>query len=215
MIFKDISFPSAQENIFYDTVPLESAEDGISGEVLRFWEAEKFFVVLGKISKLEDDAEVSQVQKDGVEVIRRPSGGGTVLQGPGCLNYSLILSYEKNPLLKNIKKSYEIILNKICLALEKIDVKANFEPVSDIMVGGRKFSGNAQARKRKYMLHHGTILYDFPIDMVEKYIAMPKKEPPYRKGRPHRDFLTNVTAESKHIKQAIAPAFIEEEIWVG
>jgi len=82
MILKDISFPSAEENIAYDQVLLELAETDSQDEVLRFWEAKKFFIVLGRISKLEEDVKIEEAKKDGVEIIRRISGGGTVLQGP-------------------------------------------------------------------------------------------------------------------------------------
>lgn len=210
MILKDISFPSAQENITYDEFLLELAETGSQGEVLRFWEAQKFFVVLGKTSKLEEDVKLEEAHKDGIEIIRRPSGGGTVLQGPGCLNYSAILSYERNPLLKNIRKSYEVILGGICSSLKKLDIDAKFEPISDMAFNGKKFSGNAQKRRRRYILHHGTILHDFPIEKIEKYIKIPKDEPPYRRGRSHNDFLINVTVGPSNIKQAIAFAFIGE-----
>ena len=207
MIIKEISFPTAQENIFYDQSMLESAEDGTSGEALRFWEAEKFFIVLGRTSRLEDDINVAEAHKDGVEIIRRNSGGGTVLQGPGCLNYSLILSYERNPLLKNIRKSYEIILGGICQAFNGINIEASFEPISDMVIGGRKFSGNAQARRRRYMLHHGTILYNFPLEKIERYLTIPKEQPPYRKGRTHSDFLINVGTDPHRIKQQIRDVY--------
>ena len=207
MILEDISFPSAHENISYDQTLLELAEQGASGEVLRFWEAKKFFIVLGRISRPEEDIKVEELRKDNIETIRRTSGGGTILQGPGCLNYSLVLSYKRNPFLRNIRKSYEIILNKICNSLKKLHIEAMFKPISDIALYGRKFSGNAQSRKRKYMLHHGTLLYDFPIEMIEKYIKMPKNEPPYRKDRTHDDFLININAAPHDIKQSIVSSF--------
>ena len=207
MILKDISFPSAEENIAYDQVLLELAETDSQDEVLRFWEAKKFFIVLGRISKLEEDVKIEEAKKDGVEIIRRISGGGTVLQGPGCLNYSLILSYESNPLLKDIGKSYKFILDKICNSLRNLSIRADFEPISDMALEGKKFSGNAQVRKRKYMLHHGTILYNFSIGMVEKYLNMPKDEPHYRQGRSHSDFLTNINVGTDDIKQAIVSSF--------
>ena len=75
MIVKDISFFSAQENIFYDQALLQEAEDGISGEILRLWEGKKFFIVLGRVSKLEEDVMIDRVKRDGIEIVRRASGG--------------------------------------------------------------------------------------------------------------------------------------------
>ena len=208
MLVKDISFSSAEENILYDEKLLDLAEDDLSSEALRFWEAADFFVVLGRISKPESEIETAEAARDNIKIIRRHSAGGTVLEGPGCLNYSLVLSFAQRPMLKDIRKSYEIILGEICASFSNIGVNAKFEPLSDMVVSGRKFSGNAQWRRKKYMLHHGTILYNFPIERIEKYIKMPPVEPPYRKGRSHSEFLTNVNISAAAIKKCIEKAFI-------
>ncbi|MBN1871635.1 MAG: lipoate--protein ligase family protein [Candidatus Omnitrophica bacterium] len=210
MILKDISFTYAQENISYDQTILELAEAGSSEEVLRFWESETYFVVLGRASKAEVDLNMRNISRDGIEVIRRGSGGGTVLQGPGCLNYSLVLAYERHHLLKNIRSSYKFILQNISASLNKIGIRSKFEGLSDLAVEGRKFSGNAQCRRRRYLLHHGTILYAFHLDKIERYINIPHEAPAYRNGRSHKDFLTNIKAGAADIKKAIASGWIDE-----
>ena len=210
MILKDISFAYPQENIAYDQTILELAEASSSGEVLRFWESSEHFVVLGRTSKPQLDLKLNNIDKDKLEVVRRMSGGGTVLQGPGCLNYSLILSYERNNMLRNIRSSYQFILEKVSDSLNKIGVESRFEGLSDLAVGGRKFSGNAQCRRRRYLLHHGTILYNFQLDKIERYLNMPKEEPPYRNGRSHKDFLANIRVSAGDIKKAIASSWIDE-----
>ncbi len=206
MLIKDISFSSAEENIAYDEKLLDLAEKGLSNEALRFWEAQYFFIVLGRVSKSEIDVNTAAVDRDSVKIIRRRSGGGTVLQGPGCLNYSLILSLEKRPEIRDIKRSYEFIIGKICGAFNSAGVKAEFQPLSDMALSGRKFSGNAQWRRKKYILHHGTILYNFPIGMIGKYLKMPPYAPPYRKGRSHSEFLTNVKIPPADIRKVIEKA---------
>ena len=97
MVAKDISFETPQENILFDEVLLSLAEQKKSGEVLRFWESDKFFIVLGRTSSPVNDIHISAAVHDKIPVLRRSSGGGTVLQGKGCLNYSLILSKETHP----------------------------------------------------------------------------------------------------------------------
>ncbi len=203
MIIKDVSFSSAEENILYDEKLLELAENGLSSEALRFWESKDFFVVLGRTSKPDAEVDIAAAEKDNVKIIRRRSGGGTVLQGPGCLNYSLVLSLEHRPVLRDIRKSYESILGWICLSFKNAGVNAEFRVLSDMALSGRKFSGNAQWRKQKYMLHHGTILYDFSIEKIERYLKMPPTEPPYRKGRGHSEFLINIGISADRIKKII------------
>jgi len=182
MIVRDISFRTPQENILFDDVLFSLAEQGFCPQTLRFWESQKSFIVLGKISKPEDDINIEQVCKDNIPILRRSSGGGTVLLGKGCLNYSLIMSKEIRPQLRAIHSSYDYILKKITRALEPFGIFSVFKPISDIALAGseKKFSGNAQRRAKKFILHHGTILYDFCISDVERYLSIPKKIPEYR-----------------------------------
>ena len=79
-----------------------------------------------------DDLNIDSTRRDDILVLRRSSGGGTVLQGRGCLNYSLVLSKERNPQLQVLRASYEFILGKIISALKKISVGAVFKPISDM-----------------------------------------------------------------------------------
>ena len=213
MISYDITLPTPQENILLDDVFLELAERSSAGspdpEVLRFWESPVYFVVLGKTSSLKEDVKIAEVRKDMVPVLRRSSGGGTVLQGKGCLNFTLILSKESTPALADLRKSYRIILEKVAGAFQDLGVAASFHPISDLAVGPeeRKFSGNAQRRARRFILHHGSILYDFDISKIEKYLSVPLSMPEYRRQRSHKDFVTNVDVDVTRIKAAMATRF--------
>src|SRR5262249_20908823 len=97
MQYKDVSLASPQENLDLDESLLLMAEKQEGGEVLRFWESPVAFVVLGLSGKADVDVNEVNASKDHVPVLRRSSGGGTVVQGPGCLNYSLVLSKQKHP----------------------------------------------------------------------------------------------------------------------
>jgi len=209
MLLKDISLKSPQENILYDEVLLHLAERGKASEVLRFWESQEYFIVLGRIGKEQEDVKISEVRKDRIVVLRRSSGGGTVLQGKGCLNYSLVLSKERHPQITDLRKSYKVILGKVIETLKQLGVKAMFNPISDIALveNERKISGNAQKRSKKYILHHGTILYDFDIEMIERYLKIPKDIPNYRRGRTHFDFVANVPLAVDDIKDGLMKKF--------
>lgn len=209
MILKDISLATPRENILYDEVLLHLAEQGQSGEVLRFWESPEMFVVLGRICGEREDIKTGQVRKDNIPVLRRCSGGGTVLQGKGCLNYSLVLSKGHDPQIADLRKSYQVIIGKIVAALRRLAVETVFYPVSDIALAGnhKKISGNAQKRAKKFILHHGTFLYDFDLSKIERYLNMPKDVPEYRRQRPHLDFVANVPLAAQDIKDAMGSVF--------
>src|SRR5476651_469365 len=113
MQLRDISFPTPQENIAFDDVLLSLAEKQSRGEFLRFWESSKIFIVLGRIGRAETDVNAIHTQKDNIPVLRRSSGGGTVVQGPGCLNYTLVLSKQKHPEINDLRQSYAWISQKV------------------------------------------------------------------------------------------------------
>lgn len=203
MKLKDISFPTTKENILFDDVLLALAEEGRGGEVLRFWESSDIAVVLGRIGQWKNDVRADTARRDRIPVLRRSSGGGTVVQGPGCLNFSFILAKDRHAAIHDLKKSYQYILSFVVEALSAQGFKAEFKPISDLALQGsdRKFSGNAQKRGRKFILHHGTILYDFDLSLIETYLKFPKDVPEYRRGRPHLDFLANVPVSVTRFKK--------------
>ena len=209
MILKDISLSTPQENILYDDLLLELADEGLGGEVLRFWESQEYFIVLGRIGKEADDIKMDAAQRDKIPIIRRTSGGGTVLQGRGCLNFSFILSKDPNQDLQDIKKSYQIILSPVVSALNNIGMDAVLMLPSDIALRdeNKKISGNAQKRGKRFILHHGTILYDFDLELIERYLTIPHEIPQYRLGRTHTDFLTNLYISQEQIKESIIKSF--------
>jgi len=213
MILKDISFDSPEENILFDDVLLYLAEKEQFGEFLRFWESQRPFIVLGRISKESYDVKEAEAQKDNIPIIRRSSGGGTVLQGKGCLNYSLILSKRLRPEIVVLNHSYHFILRRVISALKHTGIDACYFPISDIALSKtkKKISGNAQRRLKNYILHHGTILYDFDLEKIEKYLKLPQSVPDYRLERSHLDFVSNISSNAIDFKNALKKEFILEK----
>ena len=187
----DKTLPCLLDNLALDEALLLDAEDGQSGQVLRFWTWPMPAVVLGAGSSLKDDVYEDRCLTDNVPIVRRSSGGGTVLLNEGCLLYSLVLDTSLNPVLSDIRSSYDWILGKIANALIP-DSNDSIQGTSDLSLLNCKWSGNAQQRKKKYILHHGTILYNFDNSVVKKYLKMPVRQPEYRSQRHHTDFLTNI-----------------------
>lgn len=131
-------------------------------------------------------------------VCRRSSGGGTVLHGPGNINYSIFLSLEKMPRLFDVKNSYRIILGMIQRALEAQGISCEARGQSDLAVPDstghlKKISGNAQFRKYGILMHHGTLITrKHLVESIDRFLLHPPKEPDYRRGRSHNDFLGSV-----------------------
>jgi lipoate-protein ligase A len=190
MRWLDLTLATAEENLALDEALLLEAEAGRGGEVLRLWEWPEYTVVLGSGCKLAEEADEAACRADGVLILRRSSGGGTVLLGPGCLCFSLVLSFSRSPALAEIRPSYRVILACVAEALGIAEVEQ--AGISDLAVAGQKFSGNAQQRKRHHLLHHGTILYNFDLARVSRYLHPPPRQPEYRAGREHDSFIRNL-----------------------
>jgi lipoate-protein ligase A len=79
--------------------------------------------------------------------------------------------------------------------------------ISDLALGGRKFSGNAQQRKRTHLLHHGTILYDFDLALAGRYLRPPPRQPEYRAGRAHEEFLRNLQIPVGEVRRRLRAAW--------
>lgn len=202
----DLTLPSLAENLALDEALLLDAEAG-GPEVLRLWNWPGHAVVLGAGGRCADDIEEDACQADGVPILRRSSGGGTVLLGPGCLLFSLVLRFDCHAALSDLHASYRFILGRIRNALEPLAGPIALQGTSDLALGERKFSGNAQQRKRTHLLHHGTLLCGFDFGPLERYLKPPPRQPEYRRGRSHADFLTNLPGEAGALMAALRAAW--------
>jgi lipoate-protein ligase A len=207
MQFLDRTLPHLADNLALDEALLIEAEAGRGGDMLRFWEWSEVAVVLGSGCKVVDDVAEERCRQDGVPLLRRSSGGGTVLLGPGCLLYSLVLGYEGDAALGSITASYTFILDRVRQALRGLAHEILQAGTSDLVADGRKFSGNAQQRKARYLLHHGTLLYDFDLPLVGRYLKMPPRQPKYRHDRPHDEFIGNLPTTGADLRHRLRHAW--------
>ncbi|HEX5218203.1 MAG TPA: lipoate--protein ligase family protein [Verrucomicrobiae bacterium] len=206
----DLTLPTPAENLACDEALLQSAEAGNSGEVLRFWESPTHFVVVGYANKVATEVNVAACDARNIPILRRCSGGGTVVQGPGCLNYALILKIADDKPTRNIHSANHFIMERNRAALAEIrnpKSEIRIEGHTDLAIDGVKFSGNSQRRQRKFLLFHGTFLFNFDLPLVSKLLHLPSLQPAYRQSRQHSDFVTNLNLEADVIKRALA------EIW--
>lgn len=200
------SSPDPAINLALEEVLLDEVEQGRQPDTLRFWECPTPFVVLGTGQVLAEEVHEAHCEADGVPILRRCSAGGCVLQGPGSFNYALFLTYERFPEVASLHASYRFILGKVCDALGTLGIVARHEGISDIAIEGRKVSGNAQRRRRRALLHHGTLLYQADPAALSRYILEPADRPDYRGARTHGDFVTTLPALPQSLAEALAGA---------
>jgi lipoate---protein ligase len=203
----DISYTEPARNLALEEVLLECVAAGHSPDTLRFWESPVPFVAIGSSQRLREEANEFYCLRDGVPILRRCSAGGAVLQGPGCLNFALALSYEGFPETAALHESYAFILGKIAAALKSLGVAVERQGISDLAMEGLKCSGNAQRRKRTACLHHGTLLYRADMAAINRYLREPADRPDYRGARIHSEFVRAMEITSEALRKAVQQVF--------
>ncbi len=203
----ECSWPEPESNLAYDEALLNVAEDQAGPEVLRFWESPTPFVVLGVSQRVRAHVNQEACAHDGVPILRRCSAGGCVVQGPGSLNYALVLNYERHPETQTIHGSYCFILNRIAAAFQARGFAVRHRGISDLSIEDRKISGNAQRRRKHCFLHHGTLLYGPSNDWMERYLHEPADRPGYRGDRTHADFVARLPLSGDALRSIILDAF--------
>ena len=124
MTLLDLTLPSPAENLALDEALLDAAESASSAEVLRFWESPTPFVVVGYANKIASEVNIVACEARGISILRRCSGGGTVVQGPGCLNYAVILRITETGPTRSISTANHFIMERVRAAIASI----NYQP---------------------------------------------------------------------------------------
>lgn len=194
------------QHLALDEALLLHAEE-LGRESLRLWEWPAYAVVLGAGGKVADDVHEDACHADTIPLYRRASGGGTVLLGPGCLLFSVVLSFERDPALAHVVPSYRWIMQRLADALRPSVPAITLEGSSDLALNGLKVSGNSQQRKRRFLLHHGTLLYNFDLERIPRYLKMPGRQPDYRADRPHLDFVANLPLTREQLESRVKSAW--------
>jgi lipoate---protein ligase len=206
MIAIDTEFPTPEQNLAFDEALIEvadhrsvdegSAETG--REILRLWEMPSVCVVMGRSSKYEQEVNGIACEKHNVPILRRASGGASVVAGPGCLMYSLLISYEKRPAWRMLDIAHSEVMHRIREAVQRtmhalsIPGIVQLDGTCDLSLHRQKISGNAMRCKRHWMLYHGTILYAIDLTWISKFLLDPPRKPTYRENRDHESFVTKL-----------------------
>ena len=177
------------KNVEYDQYLLENAKK--SELVLRLWEPQQCYVVLGKSNRADQEVHVDRCYQDQIPIIKRCSGGGTVLNDKGMLNFAIV-GPQQQP-FKSIHQCNVGMSTYIKNALQSKNIPLEIKGTSDITFMGKKCVGNAQKRTLNFYLFHGCILFDTDISKISYYLKHPSKEPAYRQKKSHKDFLCNIS----------------------
>ena len=201
MFYLDLTLSSPEQNLACDEALLDACEAGELSDLIRFWEPDQYAVVLGYGNQVAREVHVEFCRRVKLPILRRCTGGGTVLQGPGCLNYSLVLGVEGPHPVHSISAANDFIMGRHRdMFAELLRARVERAGQTDLAIAGRKFCGNAQRRRHRYLLFHGCVLLSLDFDVVQEALPFPSRQPDYRANRLHTDFLMNISTPASLLK---------------
>lgn len=144
----------AADGFFLDTVK--------KGDVILYFYVNTRAVIIGRNQNAWKECNLANMERDGVQLVRRHTGGGAVCHDEGNLNFSFIMNEKDYDLDRQMKV--------ITSAVESFGVKTELSGRNDVLLDGRKFSGNAYGLAKGNRAHHGTLLVNADLSRFGDYL---------------------------------------------
>ena len=201
------SFTNPVDHLALDEALLLAAEAGEVGETIRVWELKSPAVVIGRSTKVEFEVDRSFCEGNQIPVLRRCSGGATIVAGAGCLMYSVIIDVDANPELRKIDAAHAHVMSRVLAVAKQQLPETQLQGVCDLTWQNRKFSGNSLRISRSCLLYHGTVLYAADLELLSQCLRQAPRQPEYRQQRDHGEFVTNAPIDPQLFKSGLLSAF--------
>jgi lipoate-protein ligase A len=209
---------NAFDNMAIDHVLLDACHNGTGANTVRFYRWSPSATSIGRFQQLHDEIDVDSCRKQKIDIVRRLSSGGAVYHDfEGELTYSIICRLDDARLPSDITETYNQLCQGLLKGLRELGVHAEFSSGSDqfcpnLFIQGRKISGNAQSRRGKTLLQHGTILRQLDLKKMFSVLKInqqiPTQEMIQRTG-------TKLTSLEKELETSINFGQIEEALING
>lgn len=168
-------FDTAFSNMAIDRAILVANSNGKVPPTVRFYGWLPPAISLGYFQSVTEEIDINACKKHGVDYVRRITGGGAVFHDKE-VTYSIVIPEMHPSIPKNILQSYGRICNALLLGLQHLGIHGTYAPINDILVNGKKISGNAQTRKLNTVLQHGTILLGVDVDTMFSVLKVPNEK---------------------------------------
>ena len=154
------------------------------------WIPDKTYIVLGASNNAKDAVNEEPTLQDNITVLKRRTGGQTVMLTPNNIIISAVITDESIMKPKDVFNRFN---DHIIGAISKNHtVKFATRGISDIAAGELKILGSSMYRGRGYLFYHAVLNFNEPSTTFQKYLKHPNNEPDYRKGRMHHEFVTSL-----------------------
>ncbi len=168
-------YKNAYENMAIDYAIMVANSKNLVPPTVRFYGWNPAAISIGYFQSLLDEIDLDKCNELNVDYVRRITGGGAVFHEDE-LTYSIVIPESQPFITKNILESYGRICGAIIKGLNNLGIDSEYMPINDIISNGKKISGNAQTRKIKTLLQHGTILMDVDVEKMFSVLNVPNEK---------------------------------------
>lgn len=153
------------------------------------WLPDNLFIILGRSDSFETSVVENEAIKHQAIIVKRPSGGHSVVLSPKTAVVSMLFTNDEISTKKIFKLANSIIIKSLTdLGVENLSEKG----ISDICISDKKILGSSIYKKANKVLYHAVINHSENTNLIQKLLKHPKKEPEYRQGRSHKEFVTSI-----------------------
>jgi lipoate-protein ligase A len=204
-------------NMAVDEAILRARIGNLAPNTLRFYRWKPSAVSIGKFQELENEAQLENCRKNGVDVVRRITGGGTVYHdAEGEITYSMIANKDCLK-AKDVTAVYAKIYAGIAEALKILGITSDFsqgdaKTCPNLTVNGKKISGSAQSHKKGVVLQHGTLLVDADLEKMFTFLRVPWAKTCMEILNVAKHKITSI---KKELKKDIATEEVEQALTQG
>ena len=180
------------KNAYYNLAAEEYLIDNFDDDIVMLWRNDNT-VVVGKNQNTIEEIDSDFVREKGVSVVRRLTGGGAVFHDMGNVNYTIIQTYREG-----LFSNYEYFTEMVRDFLRGLGVDAVLSGRNDLLIDGRKFSGNAQCVRNGRMMHHGTLMFSSDVKDISGALTPNQKKTESKAVKSVQSHVTNI---SSHMTQ--------------
>lgn len=157
------------------------------------WQPDAVYIVLGRSNSADNAIYIDLAEKDGVRIVKRPSGGESVVLSPSMMVFSskFLLKKESSP-----AALFKMVNTHLIESLSNAGIKnLSSKGISDLTINDKKILGSSMYLKNNYLFYHAVLNISEDVSLISKYLKHPSKEPEYRQGRAHKEFITSLYNE--------------------
>lgn len=175
----------------YDLPDAFLFSEGATGVLV--WQPQEMIIVLGQSNSIESSLCMKAVAADNLRVTRRPSGGETVILTPATVAFTVAKHF---PAMFNFRKFFSMVNSVVIKGLSNMGVSDLYSRgISDITIGNRKILGSSMRKASDKLVYHAVLNLAEDPALFTRYLRHPRREPDYRAGRSHHEFVTSLAGE--------------------